>query len=373
VPEQHAAVEWPDGILGLPLARARIVRLVESAAREDRMELTILGIDVGKGDFHCALNREGQIRNKRFVNSKTGFAELRRWLRDRHVDRVHACLEATGGWSEELAADLYAHGHTVSLVNPLAIKAFGQSELSRTKTDKADAELIARFCVAMRPDPWQPPSPAQRRLRQLARRRMALDDIRTQEKNRSEGPGVSEVLDSIEATLAFLDEQIDDIDAQMRDLIERDPTLRGRRELLESIPGIGERAAVTILGEMPNISEFHSSKAVAAYAGLCPHEHRSGTSVSASWLSRRGNVRLRRILFMPAVVAMGCNPIIEAFVRRLRRSGKVGKQIIAAVMRRLLVLAYGVLKSGRPFDSRIGCGRRHRRVLTKSHRKAAVA
>jgi transposase len=337
------------------------------------MESTILGIDVGKNNFHCALNRQGQIRNKRFVNSKAGFAQLQRWLRDRHVDRVHACLEATGGWSEDLAADLYAHGHTVSLINPLAIKAFGQSELSRTKTDKADAELIARFCAVMHPEPWQPPTPAQRRLRQLTRRRMALDDIRTQEKNRFEGPGVSEVLDSIEATLAFLDEQIDDIDAQMRELIEQDPTLRGRRELLESIPGIGERSAVTILGEMPNISEFRSSKAVAAYAGLCPHEHRSGTSISASWLSRRGNVRIRRILFMPAVVAMGCNPIIEAFAARLRRSGKAGKQIIAAVMRRLLVLAYGVLKSGRPFDPRMGCGRRHRQIPTKSQRRVVLA
>jgi len=337
------------------------------------MELTILGIDVGKHDFHCALNREGQVRNKRFTNSKAGFAQLHRWLRDRHVDRVHACLEASGGWSEDLAADLYAHGHTVSLVNPLAIKAFGQSELSRTKTDKADAELIARFCAAMHPESWQPPSPAQRRLRQLARRRIALDDIRTQEKNRLEGPGVSEVLDSIEAALAFLDEQINNIDAQIYKLIEEDPTLRGRRELLESIPGIGERAAVTILGEMPNISEFRSGKAVAAYAGLCPHEFRSGTSVSASWLSRRGNVRIRRILFMPAIVAMGCNPVIEAFAARLRRSGKVGKQIIAAAMRRLLVLAYGVLKSGRPFDSRIGCGRRHSRRLAKSHRRVALA
>jgi transposase len=336
------------------------------------MERIILGIDVGKREFHCALRQEGKIRNKRFTNSKAGFAQLHRWLRDRNIERVYACLEATGGWSEELAADLHAHGHTVSVVNPLAIKAFGQSELSRTKTDKADAELIARFCEKMAPDTWQPPSATQRRLQQLARRRMALDDIRTQEKNRLEGPGISEVVDSIETTLEFLNEQIDEIDAQMRELIDEDPTLRGRRDLLESIPGIGERVAVTLLGELPNISEFRSGKAVAAFAGLCPREFRSGTSVSASWLSRRGNARVRRVLYMPAVVAIRCNPIMKAFAARLRLAGKTGKQIIAAVMRRLLVLAYGVLKSGRVFDPRIGCGRRHRPSPKELRRRRAV-
>lgn len=323
------------------------------------MELAVLGIDVSKRDFHCALDDGQGIAHKTFPNSKTGFAQLHRWLRNRHVDRVYACLEATGGWSEELAADLHKHRHVVSLVNPFAIKAFGQSKLSRTKTDKADAELIAQFCATMHPHPWQPPSPGQQRLQQLARRRIALDDMRTQEKNRLEGPGISAVVDSIETTLGFLDEQIKEIDEQMRELIDEDPTLRGRRDLLESIPGIGERLSTTILGELPNIHEFRSGKAVAAFAGLCPREFRSGTSVSASWLSRRGNVHLRKMLYMPAIVAMRCNPVLKAFAVRLRASGKRGNQVIAAVMRRLLVLAYGVVKSGRAFDPQNGCGRRH--------------
>lgn len=339
------------------------------------MAVAVLGIDVGKSEFHCALGVGEQLRANHFPNSKSGFARLRRWLQNRGVDRVHACLEATGGWSEELATDLHENGHQVSLVNPLAIKAFGQSELSRTKTDKADAALIARFCAAMHPDAWEPPSPTQRRLRQLARRRMALDDMRTQEKNRLEGPGISEVADSIETTLAFLDEQVDEIDEQMRELIEDDPTLRGRRDLLKSIPGVGERLAVTLLGEIPNMTEFRSGKALAAFAGLCPREFRSGTSVSLSWLSRRGNARVRRILYMPAIVAMQYNPVLKAFAQRLRLAGKRGKQIVAAVMRRLLVLAYGVLKSRRPFDPEFGRGRRHGRPVSRiiAGRRAALA
>jgi len=336
--------------------------------------LAILGIDVGKSDFHCALVVGNSVRSNHFPNSKNGFSQLQRWLKNRGVDRVHACLEATGGWSDELATVLHKRGHTVSVVNPLAIKSFGQSELSRTKTDKADAALIARFCAAMHPEPWQPPSPAQRRLQQLARRRMALVDMQTQEKNRLEGPGVSEVAGSIESTLAFLGEQIEAIDEELRQLIDDDPTLRGRRDLLESIPGVGERLATTILGEIPNICEFRNAKALTAFVGLCPREFRSGTSVSASWLSRRGNTRVRRMLYMPAVVAMRFNPILREMAAKLRAAGKRGKQIVAAVMRRLLVIAFGVLRSNRPFDPQYGCGRRQGRLQGKlPQARAAVA
>lgn len=125
-------------------------------------------------------------------------------------------MESTGGWSEELATDLHAHGHVVSIVNPLAIKSFGQSELSRTKTDKADAALIARYCITMHRAPWEPPSPVQQRLKRLARRRVALDEMRAQESNRLGAPGSGDVRSSIEATLSFLDRQIDEIDSKIR-------------------------------------------------------------------------------------------------------------------------------------------------------------
>lgn len=323
------------------------------------MEAVILGIDVGKFEFHCALLVEGSVRANHFPNSTDGFKRLHRWLKNRHIERVHACLEATGGWSEELGTDLHAQGHVVSIVNPLAIKSFGQSELSRTKTDKADAALIARFCAAMHPGLWEPPSPLQQRLRRLARRRTALDEMRVQESNRLGAPGSADVRESIETTIGFLEQQIAEVNEQIRSLIHNDPTMRGHRDLLTSIPGIGERVAVTILGELPQITEFRNAKALAAFVGLCPREFRSGRSVSAAWLSKVGNAHIRWVLFMPAIAAMRCNPILKAFAARLRERGKRGKQIIVAVMRRLLVIAYGVLKSARPFDPEAGCGRRH--------------
>jgi transposase len=336
------------------------------------VDLPVLGIDVGKFEFHCALSVKGQVHTNHFPHSEAGFERLYRWLANRRISRVHACMESTGGWSEELAADLHEHGHVVSIVNPLAIKSFGQSELSRTKTDKADAALIARFCITMHPALWEPPSPLQQRLRRLGRRRVALDEMRVQESNRLGAPGSSDVRSSIEATISFLDRQIDEIDAQIRSLIDDDLTLRGKRELLMSIPGIGERLAVTILGELPNISEFRSAKALSSFTGLCPREFRSGKSVSASWLSKTGNAHLRRMLYMPALAAIRCNPILKDFAKRLRSSGKHGKQIVAAVMRRLLVLAFGVIKSGHPFDPEIGCGRRHGHHPRPSRRRLAL-
>jgi len=314
----------------------------------------VLGIDVGKADFHCALLIDGHSRSNSFSNSQAGFQKLLGWLRNRDVARVHACLESTGGWSEELAGFLHKHGHAVSVVNPSAVKAFGQSELSRTKTDKADAALIARYCHAMAPRLWTPPSLSQQRLQRLSRRRVALDDMRVQENNRLKGPGVDDIRSSIEATIAFLTRQIAEIDADIASLIDNDPSLRGKRELLESIPGIGERVATTILGELPQITEFRNGKALAAFVGLCPREYRSGTSVAASWLSKVGNRHVRRVLYMPAMTAMRFNPVLRAFAARLRSYGKRPKQIIAAVMRRLIVIAYGVLKSAQPFSAQGG-------------------
>jgi len=173
--------------------------------------------------------------------------------------------------------------------------------------------------------------------------------MRTQEHNRLEGPGIAEVRDSLEKSIAFLESQIADIDREIASVISNDPDLRNKRDLLESIPGIGERFASTLLGELPQLTEFRNGKALAAFVGLCPREFRSGSSVSTSWLSKMGNPHVRRVLYMPAISAMRCNPILKDFSARLRARGKRTKQIIAAVMRRMLVLAYGVLKSGRPF------------------------
>jgi transposase len=316
------------------------------------MEPTILGIDVAKNDFHASLLFEdGKSASRSFPNNRSGFEQLGKWLRNRKIERVHACLEATGGWSEALALDLHERGHVVSIVNPHRIKAFGQSEGLRTKTDAVDAALIARFCRAHHPPAWEPPEPAVRALQALVRRRQSLVEMRTQELNRAQVPQVdSLVARSVDEHIAYLDRQIEIIDEQIDHMIDDDPRLREQRELLETIPGIARRTATTILGEIPSLAEFRDVKAVAAQAGLSPRHRQSGIDPGRSRLSKTGNARLRQALYFPAMVAMKVNPLIRTFAARLHSRGKPPMVVIAAAMRKLLTIAYGVLKAGLPFS-----------------------
>lgn len=309
-----------------------------------------LGIDVGKANFHCALLDDGNLHRNSFPNTRKGFSKADAWLRNRRVQQVHAVMEATGGFSEALAMHLSESGHVVSIVNAFAIKSFGQSELSRTKTDKADADLIARFAAAMKPEPWVPPSPAERELRELVRRRDDLVTMCTQEQNRLEAPGSDVTQASIEESIVFLEEQIRDIDHEINKIIKNDPDLRGKRDLLESIPGIGKQTAAALLGELPHLEHIRSAKAVVALAGLCPQQRQSGTSLRSSRLTSFGRRSLRKLFYMPALAALRCNQHIQRFAMRLKARGKAWKQVIVAVMRKLLVPAYGVVKSGRPFN-----------------------
>jgi transposase len=315
--------------------------------------MNVLGIDVSKGDLHVVLlDDDGQTAKRSFPNREVGFEQLARWLKNRRVDHVHACMEATGGWGEDLGVYLHDRGHAVSIINPARIKAFGQSEGIRTKTDAVDAALIARFCRAQTPDVWKPPSPKERQLQALIRRREGLIDMRTQEVNRASSARRTDTVQaSIVDHVAYLDTMITSIEADIRKLVDDDDDLRGKRDLLTSIPGIGEQTAHTILGEVPGLCEFRDVKAVAAHAGLSPKHHQSGQSAGFSRLCKAGNANLRKALYFPALTAIRLNPTLRAFAGRLQARGKRKMVIIAAVMRKLLVIAYGVLKGGRAFTA----------------------
>jgi transposase len=315
-------------------------------------ELAALGLDIGKHKLSACLMRDGRKRNKTFSNSVAGFADVLTWLKDHNVERVHACLESTGGYSEALATVLYDAGHVVSIVNPSRVKAFGKTEMVRTKTDKVDAALIARFCQLHQPEPWTPLPLNIREIQALSRRLDGLIDMRTQELNRLEAPGnVEAVKISLRKSIAWFDAEIAKIERELQQLINDDPDMRNKRELLLSIDGIGERTADRILGEMPHLEEFRNSKAVAAYVGLSPREWQSGTLRGRTRISKMGNSRLRKALYWPAITAMKKAGPIRTFSQRLRAAGKPGMLVIAAVMRKLICLAYAVVRSGCPFGA----------------------
>lgn len=311
----------------------------------------VLGIDVGKSKLHVALlQTQGKTKPKVVANTAQGHQELLSWLSHQGVTQVHACMEATSVYGEAVAEALYGAGHTVSIVNPARIKGFAQSELARTKTDTVDAALIARFCAALRPEPWQPVAPEVKQLQALVRRLEALQQMQQQEMNRLEAAS-DLVRPSIEEHLQYLQTDIKRTQQRIRDHFNQHPELKQRRDLLTSIPGIGQTTAAVILSEIVNWSIFESARQLAAYAGLTPQRHQSGTSVRGKTrLCRTGSKRLRKALYLPAVVAKQHNPLIRTFYERLLERGKTKMQSVAAAMRKLLHLVYGVLKSQRPFD-----------------------
>lgn len=314
------------------------------------MTAPILGIDVAKQKIEVALLVEGKIKNKSFKNAAEGFEALAVWLGKLGRERIHACLEATGNYGEDLAIFLHEAGHTVSVVNPARIKGFAQSELIRTKTDKIDAGIIARFCLAMKPEAWTPPSPEIRSLRALARRADNLIDMLTQEKNRL-GTAHDSVIPLIKEHIVYLEDEIEKLRSQIADLIDRDPDLKRKKDLLASIPGIGKVTIAALLAELDDLDRFKHVRELVAFIGLAPKETLSGSSIKGKpRLCKTGHARLRKALYMPALVSIQCNPLMIAFYRRLKEKGKNGKVIVCAIMRKLVHVIFGVLKSGKMYD-----------------------
>jgi len=313
----------------------------------------VLGVDIAKLKFDVCLIKENQrVKHKVFVNARHGFEQLVAWLASHGVGSLHVCLEATGSYGEALAAHLHEVGYRVSIVNPAAVKAFAASRLTRTKTDKVDAELIARFSLAHEPQAWQPPLPEVRHLQALVRRLESLVEMRVAEENRlSSGVAVDAVRHSLAEHIAYLVEEIKQTEQMIREHINNHPDLKEQSDLLDSIPGIGQTTAVLLLAEIVNIKQYKSARQVAAYAGLVPRERRSGSSVRGRvQLSKIGNARLRKALYFPAITALRCSDFFKAWADGLQARGKCKMSIIGAAMRKLIHLAFGVLKTGKPFD-----------------------
>jgi transposase len=315
------------------------------------MTLQVLGIDISKKDFYVSLLNESRAtKPKKFTNNTQGFESLLNFLKQQKVVELHACMEATSIYGEALADFLHGVGYQVSIVNPARIKGFAKSELLRTKTDSVDAALIARFCAAIKPSLWTPTAPEVKELQALLRRLESVTEMVTSERNRLETATPTVAALTLEH-LEYLQQQQELIKQIISDHFNQHPHLKQQRELLTSIPGIGDLTASILLAEIGEVSDYDNARQLAAYAGLTPSERTSGTSVRGKTrLSCTGNVRLRKALYMPAVVAMRHNPLLKAMSERLLGRGKVKMQVIGALMRKLVHLAFGILKSQKPFD-----------------------
>lgn len=315
-------------------------------------ELYFIGIDVAKAKLDVDILRpDGRHRGKKFENTASGHEALVRWLRSHDVNHAHVCMESTSTYMEEAAAYLSDAGYTVSIINPALSAAFARSEGLRSKTDKVDARMLAHFCREKRPSAWEAPHPTERALKALVLRHQALTEMQTQEKNRQE-TALEVQLASIDVLLECLSAELKRIEKQIKDLTDNDPDMKQRRKLLNSIPGIGEKTAAVLLAYTGLKLKFDTARQFAAYAGLTPKQHESGSSVMlTSRMSKAGPAQLRRALYMPAISARYHTAWGKAFGKRLESNGKRPKVIIGAMMRKLAQVAYGVLKSGEPFDA----------------------
>jgi transposase len=315
---------------------------------------TWIGIDVAKDklDVHLLLQND-QCFSGVFENAASGFKKLLKWCR-RYADGMvrHFCLEATGTYSLAPAVALVEAGERVSIVNPYRAKCYAQGDGTDNKNDRTDARSLARMCREKQLALWQAPPAIIRELVSLSRYLGDLVAMKSQQTNRLGEPEVTQTVHaSLTKVIEQLDEQIDTIEKAILDLINSHPDLRAKKDLLVSIPGIGERTAARILAEVPNIEAFSDAPALVRYAGLNPVEHESGTSVHrASKIARKGNRHLRASLYMPALSAIQHNPAVGSFYKRLCAAGKKKKVALVAAMRKLLSIVFGVLHHGKPFS-----------------------
>lgn len=314
-----------------------------------------LGIDVGKAELFCHLISPGESKSESFDNTPAGIRLLTKWLAKlAPVKQLLACLEQTGHYGDAVVTALYQMSlSSIHVVNPHRIKAFGMQKLRRNKSDTADAKLIARFLKSEHLEllPWHPRSPDQQQITELSRYADSLTQDSARLKTKLEAQPEKSIIASIKRRIKMQEKELTATRASIAKLIKANSDLLVKSKLLKSIPGIGEISSQIILAELPNLAEFSDARQVAAWAGLTPQHHESGNSGrTRTPITKIGSVHLRRGLFMPAMTARVFNPLLKTFADRLEENGKKPKQIIIAVMRKLLHQIYGILKSGLPYN-----------------------
>lgn len=319
-----------------------------------------VGIDVSKLTLDIALTLDGNtiIASTKTNNNKTGFKSTDRMIMKysqmQRCEKIHCGIESTGIYSDGIIEYLQENTTIkVSVMNPAQGKSYGRTILLRTKTDKVDAGLLARYVAAVKPEVTLPTPKEIKKLRVLSRHLDYLIARRAQEKTHLESAPDKVIMKSIKGIINHYDGQIEKLHKLIKEHLDNHPELKERIELLKTIPGIGETTATILVCELhPEDGRGKiTAKAQVAHAGLAPRHKQSGTSVRGkSNICKTGNSRLRKCLYFPAIVATRKNPIIKEFYHRLLAKGKAKMVAIVATMRKLLTIAIGVLNNKTAFD-----------------------
>jgi transposase len=327
--------------------------------------MAIIGIDVSKNKLDCLWLKDPvalKVKTRVFHNTDKDYEALLAWAQKNTTEApasIHFVMEATGIYHEALAYRLHEAGAKVSVVNPAQLRDYAKCLGTRTKTDKKDSLVIARYGASQRPRLWQPEPAAVRQLKALISRLEAVKQDIQRENNRLEKAEITraseQVRRSIETVRGELEKEKARLEALINQHIDQNPSLQQDRELLESIPGVGPVIAQQMVAVVRS-RVFTSAAQCAAFLGLVPVAHESGSSVRGrAHLSKAGNAQVRAKLYMAAVVAIQHNPDIRAQYERLLRQGKTKMCALGAAMRKLVHICFGVLKHQTPYKAQVAC------------------
>lgn len=256
-------------------------------------------------------------------------------------------VEATGGYERQLVADLIDAGWAVAVVNPRQVRDFAKALGRLAKTDDIDAEVLAMFAKHVRPRTTPKTSEKQQELDALVTRRRQLISLRAMERTRKQQATVKAASRSIDKVLKVFDQQIAAIDKAIAKLIEADDDWRTKRDLIESVPGVGATTSSTLVAELPELGRLNRQE-IASLAGLAPFNHDSGRYRGQRRI-RGGRSDVRRALYMAAFTAKRCNPVLKEFAQRLHRAGKPFKVVMTACMRKLLTILNTIVRNATPW------------------------
>jgi transposase len=296
-----------------------------------------IGIDVSKARLDVAVDESGESWTAAYDGPGLG----------RLVKRLAACqparivVEASGGLEALLVAELAVAGLPVAVVNPRRVREFAKALGLLAKTDRIDARVLARFAAAIQPPLSHLPSQAEQRLAERVTRRRQVVEMRTAEHNRL-GGAPARVQERIHKHLAWLDEELAALNADIHDFIAQHPHWQDNADRLDSVPGIGPVTASTLLADLPELGQL-SNKRIVARVGVAPFNPDSGRRRGKRHI-RGGRTAVRNVLYMATLSATRFNPVIQAFYERLLRAGKEKKVALVACMRKLLTILNAMIR-----------------------------
>lgn len=322
-----------------------------------------LGIDVSKASLQVALIADTSKGRKilgthKFSNKQEGFEALLEWVNKKaKVEEVHAVMEATGIYHENIADYLYALGIKLSVELPNKIKHFAKCLNLKTKTDSVDARTIAQYGLERRPPLWKPMAHGFAEMRGLSRAIHAFKQDHARYKNRlaalrATDRTTAQLTQHIEQHLQHIKQAINQMEQELLQLAAADADFMERVERVETIKGVGKLTIIRLLCETNGFSLMANARQAVSYAGLDVMGYESGTINRKGHISKRGNPRIRQLLYTPAMVAAhrGAVPIMQLYQRVVERNPTSKRKAIVAAERKLLVLIYTLWRNNAAYD-----------------------